>query len=146
MLTELCAELRNYFVRGREDIHHGEYTISGGQIQSLPFLKEGQFFRIVGSVFNDGVWQYGVDYLKDETFEGAIWAMRMPPAVVALSQEIEAWVATNQSAINSPYTSESFGGYSYTLRGSGSGEGEGGLTWQNQFAKRLSKWRKLHEL
>lgn len=147
MLTELCAELRNYFIRGYEDIHIGEFTISGGEIQSLSFLQQGQYFRIVGSVFNDGVWQYGsTNALTDETFNGAIWAMRMPPAVVALSQEIDAWITANQAAIDSPYSSESFGGYSYTKR-SGTGEGDGGsLTWQNQFAKRLSKWRKLHEL
>lgn len=146
MLTELCAELRNYFIRGQEDIHIGEYTISGGHIQSLPFLQAGQYYRIVGSVFNDGVWQYEVDNLpKDETFEGAIWAMRMPPAVLALSQEIDAWITANQGVIDSPYSSESFGGYSYAKR-SGSGEGEGSLTWQGQFSKRLSKWRKLHEL
>ena len=147
MLTELCAELRNYFIRGNEDIHFGEFTISGGEIQSLSFLQQGQYFRIVGSVFNDGVWQYGsTNALTDETFNGAIWAMRMPPAVVALSQEIDAWITANQAVIDSPYSSESFGGYSYT-KSSGSGEGSGGvLTWQNHFGKRLSKWRKLHEL
>lgn len=144
MLTELCAELQNYFIRGVQDIHRGTYTISGGQIQPLPFLQYGQCFRIVGSVFNDGVWQYGIDSLMDESFVGAIWAMRMPPAVLALSQEIDAWIANNQSAIDSPYSSESFGNYSYSIGSSGSGNGDSGLTWQGHFASRLRKWRKLH--
>ena len=56
MLTELCAELRNYFEvpNGR---HFGKFTISGGSIAPLDFLQEGQYFRIVGSVFNDGVYK-----------------------------------------------------------------------------------------
>lgn len=143
MLTELCAELSNYFVRGYEDIHKGTFAINNGQIQPLPYLQNGQCFRIVGSVFNDGVWQYGIDQLMDETFTGAIWAMRMPPAVMALSQEIDAWTSANQAAIDSPYASENFGNYSYTIA-SGSGDGANGLTWQSHFASRLRKWRKLH--
>ena len=89
MLTELCAELKNYFLRDREaDIHYGEYEISGGSID-LPFLLDGQYFRIVGSVLNDGVYQYPVGGLADEEFTGAVWAMAVPPAVVALAVERE---------------------------------------------------------
>ena len=41
MLTEICAELRNYFEvpNGR---HFGKFTISGGSIAPLDFLQEGQ--------------------------------------------------------------------------------------------------------
>ena len=88
MLTELCHELKNYFLRDRvNDIHPGSYTISGGDIEPLSFLAEGQYYRIVGSIFNDGVHKYGdaTDTLDDETFEGAVWAMAVPPAVVALA-------------------------------------------------------------
>lgn len=153
MLTELCAEIRNYFIQGIDDIHAGEYTISGGEIQSLDFLQDGQYYRIVGSVFNDGVWIYNGSSpsddpsltLTDETFNGAIWAMRMPPAVIALSQEIDDWVEANKSAIDSPYTSESFEGYSYS-KSSGSGEGTNGAGWHTHFASKLRRWRKLHEL
>lgn len=39
MLTELCAELKNYFLRDIDaDIHYGEYTISGGSID-LPLPR-----------------------------------------------------------------------------------------------------------
>ena len=87
MLTEICAEIRNYFEvpNGR---HFGTFTISGGSIAPLDFLQEGQYFRIVGSVFNDGVYQYPAK-LKDEVFEGAVWAMAVPPTLIALSAEIE---------------------------------------------------------
>ena len=146
MLTELCAELKNYFLRDREaDIHYGEYTISGGSID-LPFLLNGQYFRIVGSVLNDGVYQYPADGLADEVFTGAVWAMAVPPAVVALAADIEAWNEKNAEALASPYTSESFGGYSYTKASGSSNNGSGGYTWRDQFASRLAKWRRLSVL
>lgn len=146
MLTELCAELKNYFLRDREaDIHYGEYTISGGSIV-LPFLLDGQYFRIVGSVLNDGVYQYPAFGLNDEEFSGSVWAMAVPPSVVALAADIEAWNEKNADALASPYTSESFGGYSYTKASGSSSNGSGGYTWRDQFASRLAKWRRLSVL
>jgi hypothetical protein len=146
MLTELCAELKNYFLRDRDaDIHYGEYTISGGSID-LPFLLDGQYFRIVGSVLNDGVYQYPAAGLADEEFSGSVWAMAVPPAVIALAADIEAWNEKNAEALASPYTSESFGGYSYTKASGSSNNGSGGYTWRDQFAGRLAKWRRLSVL
>ena len=149
MLTEICAEIRNYFLRDvQKDIHTGTFTISDGYIESLPFLVEGQYFRIVGSVLNDGVWKYGEGGLTDEVFDGAVWAMAVPPAVVALSDEIADWVGANTGVLNSPYASESFGGYSYSLRGSGSASGgsDGSYGWKNQFAGRLNPYRRISVL
>lgn len=140
MLTELCAELKNYFLRGDNDIHAGVYEISGGSLPELPFLIDGQHFRIVGSVLNDGVYKYPASKLSDERFDGAIWAMAVPPAVIALSREIEEWCEKNGDAISSPYTSESFGAYSYSKGAAGS------ISWQGQFADRLNKYRRLHVL
>lgn len=146
MLTELCDELKNYFLRDRDaDIHYGEYTISDGSIV-LPFLRTGQYFRIVGSVLNDGVYQYPADGFADEVFTGAVWAMAVPPSVVALSADIDEWNEKNADALSSPYTSESFGGYSYTKASGASANGSGAYTWRDQFASRLSKWRRLSVL
>ena len=138
MLTEICAELRNYFEvpNGR---HFGKFTISGGSIAPLDFLQYGQYFRIIGSVFNDGVHQYPASDLTDEVFNGAIWAMAVPPSVIDLSAEIEEYNKSD-SGKSSPYTSESFGGYSYTKATDANGAPIG---WQKAFASRLSKWRKL---
>ena len=145
MLTELCAELKNYFLRDKNaDIHYGEYTISDGSID-LPFLLNGQYFRIVGSVLNDGVYQYPVNGLADETFTGAVWAMAVPPTVIALAAEIEAWNTNNADALANPYTSESFGGYSYT-KASGNSASGGAYSWKDQFASRLAKYRRLSAL
>lgn len=138
MLTELCAELRNYFEvpNGR---HFGKFTISGGSIAPLDFLQEGQYFRIVGSVFNDGVHQYPATSLTDEVFEGAVWAMAVPPTLIALAAEIKAY-NDSDAGKTSPYTSESFGGYSYTKATDANGAPIG---LQKAFASRLAKWRKL---
>lgn len=138
MLTELCAHLRNYFEvsNGR---HFGTFTISGGSIAPLDFLQDGQYFRIVGSVFNDGVHKYGEANLTDEKFNGAVWAMAVPRVVVDLSEEIKAYNDSDDGKA-SPFTAESFGGYSYTKATDASGAPIG---WQKAFASRLNKWRKL---
>ena len=138
MLTELCAELRNYFEvpNGR---HFGKFTISGGSIAPLGFLQDGQYFRIVGSVFNDGVHQYPAADLTDEGFHGAVWAMALPPSLIALSAEIEEYNKSDAGKA-SPYTAESFGGYSYTKATDANGAPIG---WQKAYASRLNKYRKL---
>ena len=138
MLTELCAELRNWFVVP-DGVHVQTYTISGGSITPLDFLQEGQYFRIVGSVFNDGVYQYPATSLTDEVFEGAVWAMAVPPTLIALSAEIEEYNKSDAGKA-SPFTSESFGGYAYTKATDANGAPIG---WQKAFASRLKRWRKL---
>lgn len=142
MLTEICQELRNWFDRDMPK-WFGEFRITGGTIDLA--LQSGQYFRIVGSVFNDGVHQYPATDLMDETFQGAVWAMAVPPAVIALADEIDAWQTQYADVLKSPYTSESFGGYSYT-RASGSSGGGGSSdmpTWQSTFASKLNRWRKI---
>lgn len=142
-LADVCREIRNWFVAG---MYFGEFTISNGQISSGDYeLQDGQYFRIVGSIFNDGVYKYPATELTDETFDGAIWAMAVPPAVIAISEEIDAYVEKYGAKINSPYQSESFAGYSYSKAsgGSSSGGSGNGATWQSVFASRLNKWRKI---
>ena len=144
MLTEVCAELRNYFVT---EIHEGTFEIVGGKIAPLDFLQEGQCFRIVGSVFNDGVHLYTVDEgltssLVDEKFSGAVWAMAVPSAVNALTDEIKSFCESDAGKV-SPFTSESFGGYNYTKATDASGAP---MSWQNVFASRLNKWRRISVL
>ena len=151
MLTELCQELKNWFER---EIHFGTFTIEGGQLADSSFLQDGQYFRVVGSVFNDGVHKYEPtnaqrEQLHDEEFEGAIWAMAVPPTVIALSEQIDEWTEKYggvDSASMSPFQSESFGGYSYS-KGSGSSSGSSGgssvPTWKSVFADDLNRWRKI---
>ena len=139
MLEQVLMHLKNWFlVPG--GIHEGTYTIEDGGI-TLPFLANGQYFRICGSVFNDGLHQYPASDLKAETFEGAVWALAVPQAVIELAAEIEAWQKKNGDASVSPYQSESFGGYSYS-KSTDSASG-GAVTWQSAFRGRMNAWRKL---
>lgn len=141
MLTELCAEVRNYFCN-ESDIHFGKYKISGGSIAPLDFLKEGQYFRIVGSVLNDGVYKYPTSELADESFEGAVWAMNVPPSFIALADKIKAFQESDAGK-PSAYTSESFGGYAYSR----ATNGKGGLaTWRTVFGDDLKKYRRLRPI
>lgn len=137
MLGCVLAYLRNYFSVQK---WCGTYVIENGAVE-LPEVKDGQYFRIVGSVFNDGVYQNPANNLKDETFTGAVWALAIPQALLDLVTEIEAWQEKNGTAASGPYQSESFGGYSYSLK-SGA-DGSGGFTWQSAFASRLNRWRKI---
>lgn len=140
MLTDVCQELNNWFDRDQPRIY-GAFEISGGHIVDEDFtnvIKPNQYFRIIGSVFNDGVYKYTDELtLTDELFTGSIWLMAVPKAVISLSDEIDAWVTKYADAANNPYASESFGGYSYTKSNTGTG------TWQSIFGARLSAWRKL---
>ena len=138
IITEICAELRNWFVVPN-GVHIQTYTISGGSIAPLDFLQEGQYFRIIGSVFNDGVHQYPAADLTDEVFHGAVWAMSLPPDLIALSAEIEEYNKSDAGKA-SPYISENFGGYGYTKATGSNGKV---LTWKSVFADALNRYRKL---
>ena len=147
-MLELCMECRNFH---KPDIYAGDYTISGGMLEPLPDIPDGAWIRIVGSVFNDGCYQYSQMNLTDEEFHGAIWLMHVPPDFVSLLDDINAWEAANGKAVADataailagPYTSESFAGYDYTKKSS---IGDVPTTWNDPrlgFSRRLARWRKV---
>ena len=143
-MTEICDYLNNYFWEKKIS---GTFTIEDGQI-SVSGLKNGQYFRIKGSTFNDGVHLYPItetSRLDDETFRGEIWAMAVPKTVVALASEISEWQEKYGGANTdnmSPFNSESFSGYAYSKNGSSA---TGGATagWQDLYANRLKPYRRL---
>lgn len=137
MLDEVLTYLGNWFLK---DIQRGEFEIKDGRIE-LPFLLHGQYFRILGSVLNDGVYQYPAENLQDERFDGAVWALAVPKAVADIAQEVTDWQAKYGAAAAAPYTMESFGGYSYTKASTGGANGAS--AWQDAFKARLIPWRKL---
>ena len=138
MLEQVLMNIRNWFpVKG--GIYSGTFTIKDGGI-TLPFLADGQYFRICGSVFNDGLHQYNVLDLIDETFTGTIWALAIPKAVIELADEIQKWQEKNGEAASGIYQSESFGGYQYSKQTEPDG---GQVTVWSVFRKRLNQWRKL---
>lgn len=144
MLSEICREIKNWFDKNR---YYGTFTIVDGSLeQSEIEIQDGQYFRIIGSTFNDGVYKYPATDLHDEVFRGSVWALAIPKEVIDLSAEIDAWDAKYggvDSAAMSPFNSESFGGYSYSKSGGGASEGVSAADWRSQFASRLNKWRKI---
>ena len=151
MITEICQYLHNWFDRKPDGTsfpkYYGEFTIENGGLV-MDQLAEGQYFRILGSLFNDGVHSFSSSSpLIDETFTGSVWSMGIPPAVVQLAADIEQWQAMYggiDSEAMSPFQSESYGGYSYSKANRGSdGEGSQEGTWQGTFASRLAPWRKI---
>lgn len=139
MLEQVLRHLNNWFL---VDIHGGEFAVENGSI-TLPFLQTNQYFRVCGSVFNDGLHLYPAVDLTDEVFTGTVWALAVPKAVVTLSEDIAAWQEKNGETVLSPYTSESFGGYSYTKASGGTGGTSAITGWQDAFRGRLNDWRKL---
>ena len=143
MLETVLIHLKNWFVVPR-GVHEGIYTIENSTLE-LPFLQKDQYYRICGSVFNDGLHKYGdmEDKLQNETFTGAVWALAIPKAIVELSEKIEEWQTKNGAVTESPFTSGSFGGYSYT-KATDSTTGAV-ATWETVFRSQLNPYRKQRE-
>jgi hypothetical protein len=139
MLEEILMYLNNWFL---VSVHEGTYIIEDGSI-TLPFLVPGQYFRVIGSVFNDGLHQYPADDLTDETFDGTVWALAVPKSVVTLSEDMASWQEKNSEKADGPYQSESFAGYTYTKASNGKG---GTVTVWDSFSKQLAPYRKPREL
>ena len=152
MLQEIMEYIHNYFVPISAD--EVKYTISDCVISPSFGAEDGDRFLICGSRRNDGVYTYHANYiandddteaagLRDETFAGTIRVCSVPPALLALSEEISQWVETFSGQLSSPMQSETFNGYSYTLKsGNGGSGGSGPLTWRDQYGKQLERWRR----
>lgn len=155
-ITEYCEYCNNFFLKDYityTDIYKGEFTIESGAFVSPDFtLKTGQYFRIVGSDVNDGVYcnkPASMALLQDETFTGQVWIMAVPKAFVALCDKADAWRNKYESVGNanmSPFQSESVQGvYNYSKGSTGSGNSSA-VTWQSQFGKFFSAYRRISEL
>lgn len=142
-LTELCQELHNWFDRER---YIGSITLDAeGDVYCNGVkigLLNGQYFRVMGSVFADGVHVYPDTTAKPEAFDGAVWAMAVPPDFLALVQEIQDWNTHVRPKMFGPYSSEnlSSSGYSYQRQ---SADDMAKADYKTVFAARLNKWRKL---
>ena len=134
MFAEVLDYLHNWFVKSRID---GEFTIEANVLTPCDALV-GQYIRIEGSTFNDGVYKYGVDsFVAEETFNGSVYLLAIPRDLERLVDEISDFVETYGY---SDLQSESFGGYSYTKK---SGENGSSYGWVDEFRGRLKRWRKL---
>lgn len=150
MLQEMMEHINNYFVPIRAELK--TYTISNGMISPAFGAEDGDRFLICGSRRNDGVYTWhesGITNdddeeaagLHDETFAGTIRVCSVPPAVLALIGEKKQWEATHSGELNGALASESFNGYSYTLK---TGKDGGAMTWYDTPAgKKLERWRSI---
>ena len=145
-LSRICANLRNYFIQVGQDVYTGTYTVNNHDITPSSPLIDGQYFRVVGSVLNDGVYLYGnaesMAKLKDETFDGAIWAMRVPQSFLDLVDDYDRLNAKVEelALVSAGFASESFDGYSYTLS---SGAPAELLQWKSRLDAELNQYRRI---
>lgn len=148
-LTELCQEIRNWFDRARY-IGHITLDTDGGVFCNgvAVGLLEGQYYRVIGSVFADGVHKYpDTETTLTESFDGAVWAMAIPKPVINLAADIAEWRGKYEdvdSFAMSPFTSESVGSYSRSKCATSAGSGaSNAANWQSVFADRMNAWRKI---
>lgn len=149
MLNEILVYLKNYFevdkLYGKFNIEDGFIRYADGRI--IP-LKERQYIRIIGSVLNDGVYQYfedtPMDFVGNEAFNGSVWRLAIPQDILSLAEDITAWRGKYEhidAPTMSPYQSESFGGYSYSKQTPSNGSN--GSSWMAVYGDRLKRYRKI---
>ncbi|MBQ0054676.1 MAG: hypothetical protein KBS54_00810 [Synergistaceae bacterium] len=158
MLEEIMRHVKNMFIfpqsnQANTPVH---LSIESGVCVShigIDELQSGSFVYIEGSHKNDGVRRIWftpeeleehqeddallVEPLEDEEFDSYVVMLKPPKAFLNLAREIKAFSETNK---DSAYTSESFGGYSYSRATNKAGNLAG---WQDVFKARLNTWRKM---
>lgn len=145
MLEQVMDYCNNYFYKAKEV---GKFSIVSGRLNNKGVFKSGQYIRIIGSDFNDGVYKIesltdgkiNIASLEDEIFEGAIVGLAVPKVFLNIVKDIEKFEAS-ASATMSPYASESFENYSYT-RATKDGKP---LSWVDLFGVKLSHYRKMSD-
>ena len=152
----VLGHIHNWFVRETMGV-----KVVGGFLPASVTSRmiDGQWYRIEGSYLNDGVHRYPDSELEEESFEGRLSLLAIPKALMLVIDQIQLWLDdyeearglnadARRKALSSPYQSESFDGYSYTMRSDiASNSASGGLSgasgWQQEFAPMLNQWRKV---
>lgn len=156
VLEQVLYHIHNWFERDRIPVT-GCQVLDGSLPASVSSkIPLGAWYRVEGSYLNEGLHHRLDEFpegesegLVDETFDGTVTVLAVPHALLLVVEEISAWVAATSEArskaLSSPYQSESFGGYSYTMRdvGGSSGSASSGGGWQAAFAQDLNPWRKI---
>jgi len=139
MLERVLRDIHNRFdyasVSGTFEVTSRTMEVGG--------LQDGQYFWVEGSVFNDGLHRYPDNDMHDEEFEGRVLLLAIPPAVLDVADRAERWCADHADELDSPYQSESFGGYSYSKDSPASPDGSAASAWASKFASELAPFRKM---
>lgn len=136
MIDRICKYINNYF---DSESFEGDYSITNQVLDEAGFLSVGEYYRITGSRYNDGVHVHPALDLQDESFSGTIFKISLPKDFIKLADNIREFCRKN-GEYTSVYLKESFGGYSYTKLTTGDGSAP---SWQNVFKKELNMWRKI---
>ena len=136
LMQEVMESIHNWFPHSYAG---GRFSITDGALVQDVGLKNGQYYRVTGSVFNDGLHQHPDTSMYDEEFDGEVWLLAVPQSFSSLCDEIAAYVEKNPA--DDALVSESFGGYSYT-KGTSSVTGVA-AGWRDAFRLRLNPYRKL---
>lgn len=143
MLETILIYLHNWFpIKGAARC--GEHEIVSGELQA-DYLKPGQYYRIKGSVFNDGLHIYPCDEpdcMLDEVFTGEVWPLAIPKAVLEIADEIKAYRDENP---DTDKVSETFADYSYTRAQTTKDGTSTAGGWMAVFGPRLRVWRRPYE-
>lgn len=139
MLEQVLRHIHNRF---EYDSRSGTFTVSDRRLEIVG-MQEGQYFWVEGSVFNDGLHRYPDRDMHDEEFEGRVVLLAVPRAVLDLADRIGKWCDEYSKTLDSPYQSESFGGYSYTMQSGSSSDGSPASAWAVKFSSELDPWRKM---
>lgn len=149
ILEDVLWHIHNWFVYDSIDVYSCQIDEGALPASVTSSLLEGQWYRIRGSILNDGLHQHPAVDLTDETFDGGLDTLVIPKPLLRVVEEIQGYIERNADAVeraqSSPYQSESFGGYTYTLRSdlTADSASQGLSGWQAAFASRLNPWRKI---
>lgn len=144
-IETILRYLNNYFYRFGE---YGEQNIKINKLKVKGAYRVGEYVKIVGSLYNDGVYQViGVEVgsivvageLSDEDFTGTIFSLAIPKRIKEIAEQIQEF---NRQLSASGFESESFGDYSYTRAKNKNGELMG---WKDIFKSELALYRKSFE-
>lgn len=150
-VPELCAYTHNFFDRYDEPFAGGfiigtdyiwntfnfEEDMIVNPTNILDGLAPHQYYKIEGSIFNDGVHEAG-EALIPEKFHGTVQPMRVPSAFAALAKKIDDY--DNALPSGGVYVSQSFNGWSGTMATGADGLPADGKT---RYRKEINQWRKI---
>lgn len=122
------------FTRYRE---YGDFTVSGGSLVGVE-VPDGAYFWVSGSTLNDGLHVAPDSGMEDESFTGEVDVLAIPKTFQRVVENMSDWVKKHPST---GYSSESFGGYSYSMP-SNSKTGMAADVF-DVFRTSLNRWRRL---
>lgn len=151
-LEEVLDHIHNWFER--DVIPVQDCTVVDGELPEsvTDNIPTGAWYVIRGSILNDGMHLNPCNDMADETFSGTVTVCAVPKTLLAVAERVDDWIRDRavaaSKAAQSPYKSESFDGYTYTVRddltSAGASSSNGGLRgWQAEFSSDLNPYRRL---